>query len=123
MLPVAPTCWRLPPRLRPLAPAKRVGAFAIVASEVKELARQTADSSEEVRRQIAAVQEVAVGASTAVNAFAATIREIDEIAGGINAMVEEQTHPTGELARSVSQTADRERDVAGTDHSRFRKKQ
>jgi methyl-accepting chemotaxis protein len=87
--------------------------FAVVASEVKELARQTADSSEEVRRQIAAVQEVAAGAAAAINAIAATIREIDEIAGVITSMVEEQTLATGEIARSVSQTADGARDVAG----------
>jgi len=66
------------------APAGETGrGFAIVASQVKELARQTADSSEEVRRQIAAV-EVAASAPAAINAIAATIREIDEIAGGIN---------------------------------------
>jgi methyl-accepting chemotaxis protein len=87
--------------------------FAVVASEVKDLARQTADSSEEVRRQITAIQEVTASAAATINSIAGTIREIDEIAGGISSMVEQQTVATAEIAQSVSQTADGARDVAG----------
>jgi methyl-accepting chemotaxis protein len=86
--------------------------FAVVASEVKQLARQTADSSDEIRQQIAAIQQVSASAAEAINAIAGTIREIDTISGDISTLVEQQTAATAKIGHSVSQTADDARDVA-----------
>jgi len=86
--------------------------FAVVASEVKQLARQTADSSDEIRQQIAAIQQVSASAADAINAIAGTIREIDTISGDIATLVEQQTAATAKIGHSVSQTADDARDVA-----------
>ena len=79
--------------------------FAVVASEVKQLATQTARSTEEIARHIAEVR-VATGASVqAVQRIEQTITEMDAIAGSIAAAVEQQGAATAEIARSVGSTA------------------
>ncbi len=79
--------------------------FAVVASEVKQLATQTARSTEEIARHIAEVR-VATGASVqAVQRIEQTITEMDAIAGSIAAAVEQQGAATAEIARSVGTTA------------------
>jgi methyl-accepting chemotaxis protein len=80
--------------------------FAVVASEVKQLANQTARSTEEINRHISEVR-AATGASViAVGAIERTITEMDAIAGSIASAVEEQGAATAEIARNVAQTAE-----------------
>jgi methyl-accepting chemotaxis protein len=79
--------------------------FAVVASEVKQLATQTARSTQEISVHIAGVL-TATGASVAsVREIEQTIGAINAIAGSIAAAVEEQGVATAEIARSVSETA------------------
>ena len=79
--------------------------FAVVAGEVKQLAAQTARSTGEIGRHIAAVR-VATGSSVeAVRRIEATIGEMDAIAASIAAAVEQQGAATAEIARSVATTA------------------
>ncbi|UEM06952.1 methyl-accepting chemotaxis protein (plasmid) [Skermanella rosea] len=79
--------------------------FAVVASEVKNLANQTARSTEEITRQIAEIQSVTGTAVDAVERIGATIAEIDQISGGIAAAMEEQSAATREISRSVAETS------------------
>ncbi|SMH58508.1 methyl-accepting chemotaxis protein [Azospirillum agricola] len=79
--------------------------FAVVASEVKNLANQTAASTEEITRQIAAIQEVTGQAVAAVEEIGRTIAEIDHISGSIAAAMEEQTAATQEISRNVVETS------------------
>ena len=79
--------------------------FAVVASEVKQLASQTARSTEEITKRISEVRN-ATGASTAaVSRIEHTIAAIDQIASSIAAAVEEQGAATAEIARNVAETA------------------
>lgn len=79
--------------------------FAVVASEVKQLATQTARSTEEIGRHIADVR-VATGTSVkAVQRIERTITEMNSIAGSIAAAVEQQGAATAEIARSVGSAA------------------
>jgi methyl-accepting chemotaxis protein len=79
--------------------------FAVVAGEVKQLAAQTARSTEEIARHITEVR-VATGASVqAVQRIEQTITEMDAIAGSIAAAVERQGTATAEIARTVGSTA------------------
>jgi methyl-accepting chemotaxis protein len=79
--------------------------FAVVASEVKQLATQTARSTEEITRHIGEVRAATGASVTAVGHIEETIGEINTIAGSIAAAVEQQGAATAEIARNVSQTA------------------
>jgi hypothetical protein len=79
--------------------------FAVVASEVKQLATQTAKSTEEISRHIAEVRSATGASVAAVGRIEDTINEINAIAGSIAAAVEEQGAATAEIARSVTETA------------------
>jgi len=79
--------------------------FAVVAGEVKQLARQTARSTEEIGRHLGEVRAATAASVTAVGRIEHTIAEIDAIAGSIAAAVEEQGAATSEIARSVAETA------------------
>ncbi len=79
--------------------------FAVVASEVKQLATQTARSTEEITRHIAEVRAATVASVTAVDHIEQTISQVNAIAGSIAAAVEEQGAATQEIARNVAQTA------------------
>jgi methyl-accepting chemotaxis protein len=79
--------------------------FAVVASEVKQLATQTARSTEEITRHIAEVRGATTASVTAVGHIEETIGEVNTIAGSIAAAVEQQSAATAEIARNVSETA------------------
>ena len=51
--------------------------FAVVAGEVKDLAGETTQSSEDITRQVAAVQRAAADAAAAIRVITETISEID----------------------------------------------
>ncbi len=80
--------------------------FAVVASEVKQLANQTARSTEEINRHISEVRTATGASVVAVGAIERTITEMDAIAGSIASAVEEQGAATAEIARNVAQTAE-----------------
>jgi len=79
--------------------------FAIVASEVKNLASQTAQATEQIASQIAAIQNVTGETVAAITQFGATVKEMADIATAIAAAVEEQGAATGDIARNVEQAA------------------
>ena len=79
--------------------------FAIVASEVKSLATQTAKATEEIGQQIGGIQTATGGAVEAIEVIARTVDELNSISGSIAAAVEEQTAATGEIARNVQEAA------------------
>ena len=79
--------------------------FAVVAGEVKTLASQTAKATDEIARQVAAVQAETDRAAAALRDVSGTIRRIDEISSAIASAVEEQTAATDEIARNVEEAA------------------
>ncbi len=79
--------------------------FAVVASEVKQLATQTARSTEEITRHIGDVRAATGASVVAVNRIEQNITEINAIASSIAAAVEQQGAATAEIARNVTETA------------------
>jgi methyl-accepting chemotaxis protein len=94
--------------------------FAVVASEVKQLATQTAKATEEIGTQIANMQSATQESVTAIKEITGTIGRMSDIAGMIAAAVEEQGAATQEIARNVQQAAEGTAQVASniTDVSR-----
>jgi methyl-accepting chemotaxis protein len=79
--------------------------FAVVASEVKSLANQTAKATDEIRSQIANMQQVTTSAVGAIRNISNTISEINEVTTAIAAAVEQQGAATREIARNIQHAA------------------
>lgn len=79
--------------------------FAVVASEVKNLAGQTAKATEEIAAQVDSIQEATADAVDAIQAISATMQEVDRYTGAIAAAVEEQGAATDDINRSVNAAA------------------
>jgi len=75
--------------------------FAVVAGEVKELARQTAEATEEIEGQIEAMREDMGAAVGAVGAIVGVIREVDEISNTIAAAVAQQFQASSQISQVV----------------------
>jgi methyl-accepting chemotaxis protein len=87
--------------------------FAVVAGEVKQLANQTAQSTEDIARHVREVRAATDASVDSVGRIEATITEVNAIASSIAAAVEEQGAATGEIARNVAQTAEAADDMTG----------
>jgi methyl-accepting chemotaxis protein len=79
--------------------------FAVVASEVKNLASQTAKATDEIRTQIASMQNVTTSAVGAIRKIGQTIGEINDVTTAIAAAVEQQGAATREIARNIQHAA------------------
>ncbi|HTZ32339.1 MAG TPA: methyl-accepting chemotaxis protein [Methylomirabilota bacterium] len=88
------------------ARAGEVGAgFAVVANEVKELAKQTASATEDISRKIEAIQADAKASVQAIGQISGIISQVNQISGTIAAAVEEQSATTNEMSRNLSEAA------------------
>jgi methyl-accepting chemotaxis protein len=80
--------------------------FAVVASEVKDLAQETAVATGNIARRVEAIQAETGGAIDAIAGISAVIGRISDFQTTIAAAVEEQTATTNEMSRNVAQAAD-----------------
>jgi methyl-accepting chemotaxis protein len=76
--------------------------FAVVANEVKELAKQSAEATEQISRQIEDIQASTGQAVSAMGEISGVIEEVSSISQTIAAAVEEQSSTTNEIAQNVS---------------------
>jgi methyl-accepting chemotaxis protein len=88
--------------------------FAVVASEVKSLANQTAKATEEISAQIGGMQNATRESVGAIKEIAATINRISEITGTIAAAVEQQGAATHDIAHNVHEAAKGTSEVASS---------
>ena len=79
--------------------------FAVVANEVKELAKQTAKATEEIKQKITVIRENTGGAVEAIGGIKAVIDKVSHISTVIATAVEEQSATTSEMARNVTEAA------------------
>ena len=79
--------------------------FAVVANEVKELARQTAGATENIREKVESMQANTSAAIRSIDSIVDVITEINNIMSTIASAVEQQTATTNEIAKSITEAA------------------
>lgn len=86
--------------------------FAVVADEVKKLASQTAQATEEISATAQNISQHTTVAGEAINEITGIIESIHDIQTIIASGVEEQTATTAEIAHAVSEAATGSREIA-----------
>jgi methyl-accepting chemotaxis protein len=86
--------------------------FAVVASEVKSLASQTARATDEISSHISGMQGATQESVAAIKEIGGTIAQVSNIASTIASAVEQQSSATQEIARSVQNVAQGTQEVA-----------
>ncbi|MCW7752680.1 methyl-accepting chemotaxis protein [Desulfobotulus sp. H1] len=79
--------------------------FAVVAGEIKELARQTGDSTREIKARIEEIQTGTRSVEEEIRAVGEVLNEVERIVSTIASAVEEQSVSMREMASNISQAA------------------
>src|SRR5208283_4511868 len=89
--------------------AARAGAagkgFAVVAHEIKELARQTADATEDIKAKVGGIQGATKGTLEDLARISEIIGQVSETVGSIASAIEEQSAVTKDIAQNVAGAA------------------
>ena len=87
--------------------------FAVVAGEVKDLATQTARSTENIVNRIESIQGNISQADHSIEDIMQVIRQVNELAHNIAAAVEQQSTTTNDIAQNVFQAANAANELSG----------
>ncbi len=79
--------------------------FAVVANEIKELARQTAEATQEIKQRVDGIQRSTSGTVAQIAKITGVVKDINEHVVVIASAVEEQSATTQNIADNVSQAA------------------
>ena len=79
--------------------------FAVVAGEIKDLAHQTAEATNEISSRISGVQTTTQESVEAIRSIVAIISEINEIVTTVATAIEEQSATTQEISNNINQAA------------------
>jgi methyl-accepting chemotaxis protein len=88
--------------------------FAVVAGEVKELAKRTAQATEDISEKVETIQASVQDAIGAISNISEVIHRIGSNQSAIAAAVEEQTATTSEIARRVEGIAGRTGEISSS---------
>ncbi len=88
--------------------------FAVVASEVKQLANQTAKATDEISAQIKSIQDETDSTVAALAAINDQVGSLTEICGAVAAGVTEQSAAVSEITSNAQSAADGTQEVNGT---------
>lgn len=87
--------------------------FAVVANEIKELAKETARSTEDIGKKIEAIQTNTQTSVAAIGKISEVIAQINDISSTIASAVEEQAATTTEIGRNLTEAARGSTEIAG----------
>ncbi|MEB3206005.1 MAG: methyl-accepting chemotaxis protein [Vampirovibrionales bacterium] len=86
--------------------------FAVVANEVKELAKQSAEATEDIRQRIEEIQNRTTQAVTAINTIVSVIQNLNQINNTIASASVEQSATVNEISQNIANTAQAANEVA-----------
>lgn len=86
--------------------------FAVVASEVKNLASQTAKATADISAQISEIQEATETSATAITDISGSIQELSAFSTSIASAVDQQAAATQEISSNVNLAAQATQDVS-----------
>ena len=86
--------------------------FAVVATEVKELARQTSEATDDIRNRIEGIQDSTSASIETIREISGVINDVNRVSATIAAAVEEQSMTARQIADRVSHTAVAAEEVA-----------
>jgi methyl-accepting chemotaxis protein len=87
--------------------------FAVVANEVKDLAKETAQATQQIESRIVEIQADTETAVDAINSISQIINSISEIQASITIAVQEQSVSTQEITQSIAQTSSNTNAISG----------
>ncbi|WP_321491416.1 methyl-accepting chemotaxis protein [uncultured Desulfobacter sp.] len=79
--------------------------FAVVANEIKGLAGQTSEASDEIKQKVTGIQSSTQGAVQEISSITQVVNEVNDIVSTIAAAVSQQAATTGDIAENVSQAS------------------
>jgi methyl-accepting chemotaxis protein len=88
--------------------------FAIVAGEVKQLAQQTAEATDDIVDSVAAIHDDTAAASSAIAQIRDVIERMNDLQTSIASAAEQQTAATTEISRTVTGASTRSEEIAGS---------
>lgn len=80
-------------------------SFAVVANEIKELAKQTAEATEDIKAKIGGVQTSAGSAITDIEKITSVISDVGQLVTSIATAIEEQATVTKDVANNIAQAS------------------
>ncbi len=85
--------------------------FAVVANEVKELAKQTSDATEQIKGMIETIQADTNTAVSAVEAITSSVMEVNDLSNTIASATEEQTATVSEISSNIDRASNASHEV------------
>ena len=79
--------------------------FAVVANEIKELAKQTASATMDIKNQIEGVQSTTRSTVEEINQISRIINSVNEVVATISTSVQEHSAATEEIATNIAQAS------------------
>ncbi len=80
--------------------------FAVVAAEVKNLAKQTSDATDNINEQIVGIQTISQRVAQSVGDVTAAAQMVNQYVSGVAGAIEEQSAVTGEISATAQRISD-----------------
>lgn len=77
--------------------------FAVVANEIKDLAKQTAEATQDIKEKVAGIQGTTTMTVDQIISIVTVIKRVNDVVTGIATAVEEQSAATRNIAENVAQ--------------------
>jgi methyl-accepting chemotaxis protein len=79
--------------------------FAVVANEIKELAKQTAQATRDIKDKVQGIQTGTEGTSLEIKEISEVIHQVNDIVSSISSSMDEQAKATSEIAGNVARAS------------------